>query len=110
MVSIDTFIENMAAIAITPVNALAINARGGHSGHGGHGGGHGHKGGYALVADDDSCCPPVIDPLTLLTVLASIAAITVGLRQVVISNITARKKRDTSFLDKVAQVMEAGKR
>lgn len=54
----------------------------------------GHGGGYAYVSKDKECCPPVIDPLTLLTVLGAIAAVTVGLRQVVIDNIPiGRKKR-----------------
>lgn len=62
----------------------------------GHGGGHG--GGYAYVSKDQECCPPVIDPLTLLTVLGAIAAVTIGLRQVVIDNIPGRKKRSTEML------------
>ncbi|TRY80267.1 hypothetical protein TCAL_15419 [Tigriopus californicus] len=68
------------------------------SGHGGGGGGGGHGGGYAYVSKDQECCPPVIDPLTLLTVLGAIAAVTVGLRQVVIDSIPGRRKRSAEML------------
>ena len=87
-----------------PANVQIAQVRaGGHSRHG-----H-HKGNFALVADDDSCCPPVIDPLTLGAVLAGIAAATVGLRQVLISNITARKKRDTTVWEKLDELILGGK-
>ena len=60
----------------------------------GHGhGSHGHGGGYALVSDDDSCCAPVTDPLTLVTVLGAIGAITIGLRQEVIRLVMAGGRR-----------------
>ena len=76
----------------------------------GHGhGGHGHGGGYALVSGEDTCCPPVTDPLTLLTVLGAIAAITVALRQVVISNITGRRKRRSAGIDTFDQWVQVGK-
>ena len=33
----------------------------------------GHGGGYAITAYDDECCPPVVDPFTLLALLGLIA-------------------------------------
>ena len=90
----------MVKLVVPASNSVVLNDRSGVSGHGG---------GYALVAGDDSCCPPVTDPLTLGTVLAAVAAITVGLRQVVITRITGRKKRETGFGDKFFTLVEHGK-
>ena len=80
--------------------------RSGGYGHHGSIDGHGHhvKGfqSYAVTAQDDECCPPVVDPLTLGTILAGIAAATVVFRQLVISNIMGkRKKRSDGPGDKV---------
>ena len=39
------------------------------------------------------CCKGVVDPITFLTMLAVIAAITIILRQAVIANIAGRRKK-----------------
>ncbi len=47
---------------------------------------------------DSSCCPGVADPLTLLSVLGTMAAATLFLRQAIIRNIAAggRKRRSAN--------------
>ena len=49
-------------------------------------------GGYAVTAYDDECCPGVVDPLLLATVLAGIVGGTVALRQIALDTL-GRKKR-----------------
>ena len=43
--------------------------------------------------NDLECCRGVVDPITLLALLAGIAGITVFLRQIVINKITAGKRK-----------------
>lgn len=50
------------------------------------------RSGYEVVSDEDTCCPGVVDPLTLLTILAAIAGAVLGLRQVAIDNLPKRKR------------------
>ena len=72
------------------IPASAIQTR--SDGYGGHGG-------YAVTAYDDECCPGVVDPLTLLAVLATIAGITVALRQVAIDTLGRKKRAIYDALD-----------
>ena len=51
-----------------------------------------YGGGYAVTAYDDECCPGVVDPLLLLSVLAAIAGGTIALRQIALDTL-GRKKR-----------------
>ena len=51
----------------------------------------------AVLLGESECCPGVVDPLTLLTILAAIAGATLLLRQLAIDNITGRKKRSVFF-------------
>ena len=52
--------------------------------------------GYAVNTLEDECCPPVVDFITLGTLLAGIAAATLLLRQLAIDNIAKKKKRSAS--------------
>ena len=49
--------------------------------------------GYAVNTFDTECCPPVVDLITLGTLLAGIAAATLILNQLVIDNIGKKRRR-----------------
>jgi hypothetical protein len=53
---------------------------------------HGY-GGYAVTAYDDECCPPVVDPFTVLALLGFIAAGTAGLFALN-QSVFGRRRRD----------------
>lgn len=58
----------------------------------------GYGTGYgAQFAVDEECCPAVVDPITLLTILGGLAGATLVLRQLIMDNIMmAGKKRSIS--------------
>ena len=49
--------------------------------------------GRAFLKEDDGCCPGTADPYTLLGVLGAIGAATFFLRNAIIQNITAGRRR-----------------
>ena len=68
------------------------------------------SGGYGqtVAYDEGECCPPVVDPLSLIGILGGIAAITLAFRQQVQQNIMAvgRKKRATPDEKFTSSLME----
>ena len=59
---------------------------------------------YVLKGESE-CCPPVVDPTTLGVVLAGIAGLFVGLRQLVVNNIMGkRRKRSLDLAQELAYV------
>ena len=60
-----------------------------------------------LLKGETECCPPVVDPLTLGVVLAGIAGLFVGLRQLVLNNIMGRRrrKRNVEMVQEMVHVM-----
>lgn len=64
----------------------------------GSGSGYGHK----------DCCPLVVDALTLLTLLAGIAAATAFLYILITMNITGRKRRELTMKIVFTDLLNAG--
>ena len=53
------------------------------------------------------CCPPVLDPYTLLALLGGIALATFFLQQVIVMTTFGRKKRSAGLFGKKMTRMEA---
>ena len=72
---------------------------------GGGGGGFG-AGGYGY-GPETQCCAPVVDPISLITAIGAIAALSLFLRQAVIDNMVtmAGRRKRSMFLD----IMSEGK-
>ena len=64
-------------------------------------------GGYSSTGNAGSCCDGVVDPMSLLTTIAAIAAVSFFLRQAVIDFdiMMARKRRSLAF----STVVKSGK-
>jgi hypothetical protein len=79
---------------------------------------HAAEGGHAIAVSgygQDQCCPGVVDPFTLLSVLAGIGAVALFLRQTSLSNtkVVGKKKRSSPIVLKTADfsmdLLAAGK-
>ena len=64
---------------------------------------------HIVTAYDDECCQGVVDPLTLATILATVAGVTYFLRQTAIDNLPKKKKRSAEASINGASVLMSGR-
>ena len=80
-------------------------------GGGNSNGGNGGLGSFgSSVFEQQQCCNPVVDPISLLTTIGAIGAVSAFLRQAVIDNMVAPpRRRKRSLGQEVQLVIDRGK-
>ena len=79
------------------------NILGGGNNNGGNNGGLGSFGSFGF--EEQQCCNPVVDPISLLTTIGAIAAVSAFLRQAVIDNMVAPPRRKRRSLGQEMQLI-----